>query len=109
MLDPLGSFYRIREQYIRYLETAFRIRNKSVALERRDLLETPGQLATEPLFEPIAKYESVQWEVSQIDKVEGSPLVENFDESTRTAVAKVLSAGLFDNTSITIGFLRVKV
>ena len=100
MLDPLGSFYRIREQYIRYLETAFRIRNKSVALERRDLLETPGQLATEPLFEPIAKYESVQWEVSQIDKVEGSPLVENFDESTRTAVAKVLSAGLFDNTSI---------
>jgi hypothetical protein len=100
MLDPLGSFYRIRDQYIRYLETAFRIRNKEVAMERRSLLEGSGQLATEPLFEPIARYESVPWEVSQIDKDESSPLVEFFDVNTRSAVARVLTSGLFDSTSI---------
>ena len=48
MLDPLGAYIRIRDQYIRYLETAFRIRDKEVAAERRHLLEQPGQVSTEP-------------------------------------------------------------
>ena len=74
MLDPLGSFYRIRDQYIRYLETAFRIRDQAVSLERRRLMESPGQLATEPLFEPIARYQSVAWNMGNIDSSETSPL-----------------------------------
>ncbi len=99
LLDPLGSFYRIREQYIRYLETAFRIRNKAVSLERRHLMEDPGQLATEPFFEPIARYQSVSWDMGSIESEETSPL-QKFNERTRSTVANVLRAGLFDDNSI---------
>jgi hypothetical protein len=98
MIDPLGSFYRIRDQYIRYLETAFRIRNVDVSNERRALLESVGQVATEPMFEPIAKYQSVPWDVAHIDSHSDSPL-QKFDESTRIAIANVLRAGLFDDNS----------
>ena len=53
MLDPIGCFQRIRDQYIAYLETAFSIADPEVSAERRRLLETLGQLCTEPLIEPI--------------------------------------------------------
>ena len=99
MLDPLGGFFRIRDQYIRYLETAFRIRDTGVARERRHLLEQAGQIATEPLFEPIARYESVPWAVEHIDTDENSPL-QQFSHDVRLAVANVLRAGLFDDNSI---------
>ena len=53
MQDPVGAFERIRELYISYLDTAFRIGDESVAEERRLLLRRPGELCTEPLIEPI--------------------------------------------------------
>ena len=99
MLDPLGGFYRIRDQYISYLETAFRIRDKGVAKERRELLESAGQLATEPLFEPIARYQPVSWTIDNIESDESSPL-QKFESSIRSTVANILRAGLFDDNSI---------
>lgn len=36
MQDPLGAFERIRELYLSYLDTAFRIGDESVAQERRN-------------------------------------------------------------------------
>jgi DEAD/DEAH box helicase domain-containing protein len=54
--DPIGSFERIRELYISYLDTAFRISDPDVASERRVLLRTPGTLTTQPLVEPIPRY-----------------------------------------------------
>jgi hypothetical protein len=38
MQDPIGGFERIREFYVSYLDTAFRISDKGVAEERRRLL-----------------------------------------------------------------------
>ena len=58
MQDPIGGFERIRDLYITYTETAFRIRDLGVTKERRALLETPGTLCTEPLLEPIPRYEA---------------------------------------------------
>ncbi|GAA5513097.1 hypothetical protein Dcar01_01823 [Deinococcus carri] len=58
MQDPIGSFVRIRELYISYLDTAFRIGDSSVAAERRRLLRAPGTLCTEPLVEPLPRYQS---------------------------------------------------
>ena len=57
MQDPIGAFERIRELYISYLDTAFQIGDESVAEERRLLMRTPGKLCTEPLVEPIPRYE----------------------------------------------------
>ncbi len=56
MQDPIGCYLRIRDFYLTYLDTAFRIGNKEVALERRELLERPGTLCTEPYIEPIPRY-----------------------------------------------------
>ncbi|TGG94412.1 MAG: DEAD/DEAH box helicase [Aphanocapsa feldmannii 277cV] len=52
MHDPIGSFTRIRELYLSYLDTAFRIEKQAIAEERRKLLRSPGVLCTEPLLEP---------------------------------------------------------
>ena len=46
MLDPIGGHHRLREFFIRYLDTAFRIRNEGLADERRRLLRQEGTLAT---------------------------------------------------------------
>jgi hypothetical protein len=99
MLDPFGGFIRIREQYIRYLETAFRIRNHKVAAERRHLLEQPGQIATEPLFEPIARYQSVDWSINEIATHAHSPL-HVLSAEEKAAAAAVLQSGLYDDNSI---------
>ena len=56
MQDPIGNFEQIRELYISYLDTAFRIGDESVAKERRLLLRKRGKLCTEPLVEPIPLY-----------------------------------------------------
>jgi len=99
MIDPIGGFLRIREHYLRYLETAFRIRDASVARERRALLEQPGSLATEPLIEPIPRYQSVEWTIGEIASVSDGPL-QGFDPDQREAAGALFSAGLFDAASI---------
>jgi len=52
MHDPIGTFSRIRELYLSYLDTAFRIEDPELAEERRTLLRQPGHLCTDPLLEP---------------------------------------------------------
>jgi len=52
MHDPIGAFTRIRELYLSYLDTAFRIEDPELAEERRALLRKPGALCTDPLLEP---------------------------------------------------------
>ena len=50
MHDPIGAFQRIRELYLSYLDTAFRIEDPTLAEERQSLLRRPGQLCTSPLL-----------------------------------------------------------
>ncbi len=57
MHDPIGAFTRIRELYLSYLDTAFRIEDSEIAEERRRLLREPGSLCTDPLLEPQPKWE----------------------------------------------------
>lgn len=51
MHDPIGAFTRIRELYLSYLDTAFRIEDTTIARERLELLRSAGGLCTEPLLE----------------------------------------------------------
>lgn len=50
MLDPIGGFLRIRNLFLDYLDTAFRIRDSIITKERRDLLEQNGTICTDPLL-----------------------------------------------------------
>jgi hypothetical protein len=96
MYDPIGGFDRIRELYITYLETAFRIGNAGVSAERRALLESPGTLCTEPLLEPVARYRSVDWTLRELAASQGSCLPD-FEPEQRAAFVRLVSSGLFDS------------
>src|SRR5690242_17704011 len=98
MHDPIGGFQRIRELFLTYLETAFRIANPGVSAERRALLETPGSFCTEPLLEPVPRYRGVSWELSELDH-SGGPL-EHLLPEVRAAFVRLVSSGLFDSRDI---------
>ena len=90
MKDPIGAFERIRDLYITYLETAFRIRDENVSRERRALLETPGHLCTEPLLEPIPRYEQVKFFLPELmESTLGESVLPGFGEAERRAFVDV--------------------
>ena len=99
MFDPIGGFLRIRELYITYLETAFRIGDVAVSRERRALLESPGALCTAPLLEPLPRYKSVDWSLRELSSLEEGPLAE-FTPESRKAFVRLAAAGLFDGEDV---------
>lgn len=98
MFDPLGAFLRVRELYITYLETAFRISDPGVTRERRELLESAGTLCTDPLLEPLARYKSVPWSIADIPDLKAGPL-EDFSHNERLAFTRLISAGMFPGSN----------
>ncbi|MBF2018489.1 MAG: DEAD/DEAH box helicase [Rivularia sp. T60_A2020_040] len=56
MNDPFRIFDSIRQTYLRYLESPFRLRYAALMSERKAMLDRDGQLWREPLLEPIAPY-----------------------------------------------------
>ena len=58
MNDPFATFEHIRQAFLRYLDSPFRLRYPALMEERRELLDRDRQLYREPLVEPIAPYES---------------------------------------------------
>jgi Lhr-like helicase len=57
MENPFQIFDSIREAYLRYLDSPFRLRYEALLNERRALLDRDGQLYREPLYEPMSPYE----------------------------------------------------
>ena len=58
MDDPFRTFDELRNAYLRYLDSPFRLRYGALMDERRKLLDQDRQLYRRPLFEPIVPYES---------------------------------------------------
>lgn len=56
MRNPFRAFESLRDFYLTYLETAFRIRHDAIQVRRRQLLERPGTLCTSPFVEPVPRY-----------------------------------------------------
>jgi DEAD/DEAH box helicase domain-containing protein len=96
MQDPIGGFERIRDFYITYTETAFRIRDTGVTRERRDLLESPGSLCTEPLFEPIPRYAPDYLIESLATDSSEDPRIPGFSPQARRAFVDLALSGLLD-------------
>jgi DEAD/DEAH box helicase domain-containing protein len=98
MIDPIGGFRRIRDLYITYLETAFRIRDPLVSQERRRLLETVGTLCTEPFVEPIPRYESSDWSLEDLaGPAESDERLPGLSAQERVAFVEMALSGLFDS------------
>lgn len=60
MQDPVGTFDTIRDNFIRYVRTAFFIRDETLDQERKQILEDPDSMALYriPWIEPIPRYRS---------------------------------------------------
>lgn len=97
MLDPIGGFERIRDFYITYLDTAFRIRDEGISAERRELLKRPGTLCTEPLIEPLPSFETA-YEIHDLAHDRPSdPRLPGFSPEERRAFVDLALAGLLDS------------
>ena len=99
MYDPIGGFNRVRELYITYLETAFRIGSVNVSAERRALLEAPGTLCAEPLLEPVPRYRSVAWTLDTLATTQTS-FLPDFEGAQRAAFVRLVSSGLFESADV---------
>jgi DEAD/DEAH box helicase domain-containing protein len=58
MNDPVGSFYTIKDNFIRYVKTAFGTRFPSIEQERETLLNRDKVFYREPWIEPLPDYAS---------------------------------------------------
>jgi hypothetical protein len=98
MLDPLGGFNRIRELYISYLDTAFRVRRPALAECRRTLLRTSGTLTTEPFLEPVPRYETSRFALEDLVDLEAENPIGELSRNGRRAFAELAMSGLFPGT-----------
>src|SRR4051812_2147392 len=98
MVDPIGAFYRIRDFYISYLETAFKIRNEDVSAERRLLLESEGSMCAEPIIEPLTRYKSADFRLNElINDGERDDRAPGLKPKHREAFVHLALSGLFDS------------
>lgn len=95
MLDPLGAFERIRELYISYLDTAFRVRRSDLASERRRLLRSAGSLATVPFLEPVPRYRVAKHALEDLIDLEVENPIGHLTREARIAFAELALSGLF--------------
>ncbi len=58
MIDPIGTFDAIRDNFIRYIKTAFGTRFPTLETDREALLRQDGILSRNPWIEPLPRYES---------------------------------------------------
>lgn len=100
MLDPMGGFDRLREFFISYLDTAFRIRDPGLAEQRRALLRSAGHLTAVPFLEPVPRYEPCGYRLEALAKpFDGNP-IGDFSVEARTAFAELALSGLFSGRDV---------
>src|SRR5271156_1507184 len=66
MIDPIGSFNQIRDNFLLYLRTAFGTQYPDLDNERERILSQPGVFYQEPWLEPMPRYLSSGKQVSQL-------------------------------------------
>lgn len=95
MLDPIGGFDRIRDFFISYVETSFRIADRAVAANRRRLLETANVFATTSFVEPVLRYRTYAKTIDAMVGASDSPIA-SLRREAQVAFAELALSGLFD-------------
>jgi len=70
--DPLTTFEQLRDEFIRYYETPFAVRDEGVTKERHDLLLEDRVIAREPWLEPVVPYKNVPHDVAESCRLAGA-------------------------------------
>lgn len=95
MQDPIQTFNTIRDFYITYLETAFRIGDPAIQGLRRKLLEEIGTLAAEPLLEPLPTYKHRGIRINDLLSLQhGGEWLPGFTDKQRRAFVELCLGGL---------------
>lgn len=92
MLDPLGSFYTIKDNFIRYIQTAFGTRFPSIEQEREALLNRDKVFFREPWIEPLPDYVSSQKKISELAQED----LPGMTDGQALVFKNLVSQGLFD-------------
>lgn len=95
MLDPIGGFDRIRDFFISYIETSFRIADRRVAAGRRRLLETTNVFATASFVEPVLRYQTHRTTIDKMVGAADGPIA-SLPHEAQVAFAELALSGLFD-------------
>lgn len=98
MYDPIGSFERMRDFFVSYLDTAFKIRSPEVAEARRQLLATTGKMCAEVMIEPVLRYRPAAHRLE--DLVDSGTTLEEFSHEARVAFVELAGSGLFDGEAV---------
>jgi ATP-dependent helicase YprA (DUF1998 family) len=93
MLDPIGGFERIKDFFISYIETAFRISDAETAEARHALLLEAGSLTTTPFIEPVLRYKS---NPRPLEEVIREAQMSSLSEPGKVAFVELALSGLFD-------------
>lgn len=95
MLDPIGGFNRIRDFFISYVETSFRIADKKIAMDRRRLLETASVFATTSFLEPVLRYKTYGATIDEMVGAVDGPIA-SLPQRVQVAFAELALSGLFE-------------
>ena len=107
MQDPVGTFESIRDNFIRYVRTAFLIRNSALDEERKQILEDASSsspaLYRNPWIEPVPRYAStrknfgdlVHGDLQQFCQARSLSLPAAFNDDAFIRFRDLVSRGLF--------------
>ena len=107
MIDPIGIHQQLRDYFISYIETVYRIKRDDLSIQRRELLKQPGNLMADLFVEPILRYQSADLSFEEmIDDISASPL-SDFSKEERVAAIEMILSGLFPGKKVN-GLLKRK-
>ncbi len=95
MKDPIGSFETIKENFIRYVETAFGTKFDGIEKERYALLNYDKVLYRKPWIEPLPDYISSN---KRIDNLTLEDLGNALNENEANTFRELVKTGLFQST-----------
>src|SRR5580693_9358779 len=94
-MQPLSMFRDIRDFFVTYLDTAFRIRHPHVTDARRKLLSQIGTLCAAPYLEPILPYKNSNIRLEDLpDLANCSDLLPGFNPAQAKLFVDLATAGL---------------
>lgn len=106
MFDPIGGFNRMIYQFMAYLDTAYRIKDPEVADMRRSLLSQHGELALDPIFEVVPRYETWSAGLEALVRDDEGRLP-GYSLEERRAFVELALSGLFDRDRTKADFVGV--
>lgn len=96
MLDPIGAFKKIRENFILYIQTAFGTRFPSLEMEREKLLKQRGVLNQEPWIEPLPRYLSSDKTIDTLSQED----LPGLNEQQTALFKELVKCGLFSENTL---------